>query len=480
MASRADIEKPSRGQPTLFAVSLVALIALVALAAMLWRAPSPLSQRVVAPAGSATPAGAPAEALPSATPLSDASPSVYIPGMPSCTCVPAPGAAGDTPAAAEPTSTMPAQATSTPLATLPPSGAVFGLAWFHKPPDIPASKVAAEHRYIHLTGRADLPYRDELRAAGYKGPIYSYVAAATVGGPGPYTSSSDKCDATYEPHDNTVAWDKGDFCRDIHPHESWFLHNGKGERLVADYFGKGHWGYLMNPADPGWQAYSYRRLQYVRDGWKYDGIWLDNLDLTLGRGKSEMKNSDGTVREYADDDAWRTVMQAWLAGLRSHLGGYPIWANLVYGEINAGGWDAYAPYLDGAMDESFAVRWLDGWRDTAEWKGELERSAKWLAAGKGLVMVGQGPKSDQQRMRFTLASYMLVASGQGAFFRYTRFDSYYDQLWLYPEFSTARALGAPTGERVDVSANLWRRQFANGYAEVDAVAHTGRLVLEKP
>ncbi|MDQ6694338.1 MAG: putative glycoside hydrolase [Chloroflexota bacterium] len=478
MASPADIEKPLRGQNMLFAASLVAFVALVVLVALFRRTPSVSPQHVASPLVSGTATTLPSDAVVSTTSLA-ASPTVYIPGMPSCTCIPTtPAPPEATQQAAEPTSTAHAQAT--PLSTSPPAGSVFGLAWFHKPPDIPAATVAAEHRYIHLTGRSDIPYRNELRAAGYTGPIYSYVSAGAVGGPGPYKSSAASCDATYEEPDNTVAWNKGDFCRYIHPHESWFLHNSKGERLFDDYFGTGHLGYLMNPADTGWQAFSYERFQYVRDTLKYDGVWLDNLDLTTSRGKNEMKNSDGVVKEYGSDDAWRTAVQGWLAGLRKHLGSYPIWANVVYGDLDVAAWDPYSPYVDGAMDESFSVRWLDGWRDPDAWKAQLDRSARWLAAGKGLVMVGQGAKDDLQRMRFTLASYMLVATGQNAFFRYTRFDSYYNELWLYPEFNTARALGAPVGERSEVSPGVWRRQFANGYVEVDVTGHTGRLVLGEP
>src|SRR6478609_8993722 len=80
---------------------------------------------------------------------------VVIPGMP--VCLP------DT----TPT-TVPAQAapTSQPLTS------VFGLAWFHKPPQdgTSAADIAESHRYIHLTGVADIPFLNQLRDAGYKGP----------------------------------------------------------------------------------------------------------------------------------------------------------------------------------------------------------------------------------------------------------------------------------------------------------------------
>ena len=100
--------------------------------------------------------------------------------------------------------------------------------------------------------------------------------------------------------------------------------------------------------------------------------------------------------------------------------------------------------------------------------------------GKGLLMVGQGPRDDEERMRFTLASYLLVATGQNAFFRYSRFDYEYNKLWLYPDYDKARAMGAPLGERRAVSLGLWRRDFEHGYVEVDVGEHRGSLVLSNP
>ena len=173
-------------------------------------------------------------------------------------------------------------------------------------------------------------------------------------------------------------------------------------------------------------------------------------------------------------------MVRWLKGVRGAVGSYPMWANLVYGDNTVTGWDAYAPYLDGAMDESFAAPWLEGWRTPADWDIELSRVERWLAAGKGLVMVGQGDRSYTKRMLFTLASYMLVALGDQAFYRFSNFESLYNRLWLYPEYDTARALGAPLGPRQQISPNVWRRLFANGYVEVNTDDHTGQLVLGQP
>ncbi|MEA2573720.1 MAG: hypothetical protein QOH93_1018 [Chloroflexia bacterium] len=396
---------------------------------------------------------------------------VVIPGMPACSPICPP---------TEPTTLPVVEATPEPAVTATPAS-VFGLAWFHKPPEdgTTPEQMAQSHKYIHLTSMADIGYRNKLRAAGFKGPIYTYIASNAVAGPGPYKDASARCEAGYQPYDNTLAWDKDDFCKYVHPHESWFLHNGAGERLVDDYFGSGRWSYLMNPMDPGWQAFSEERLVYMRDNWGYDGVWLDNVDLDLDRGTGGVNNSDGRVREYGSDAEWVVGMAEWLKGVRAKVGDWPIWANLVGGGTTASSWDAYAPYLNGAMDESFSVRWVDEWRSSEQWRGQLERASRWLGMGKGLVMVGQGPEEDVERMRFTLASYLLVAEGDQAFYRYTRFDSYYNSLWLYPEYDTARKLGAPIGPREEVVPGVWRRNFTNGTVEVDLNVHEGKIVEKR-
>ncbi|HET6314401.1 MAG TPA: putative glycoside hydrolase [Chloroflexia bacterium] len=395
---------------------------------------------------------------------------VVVPGAPQCWPCPTPAGAE---AQATPTIAIP---TPEPTAS-PTPGPVFGLAWFHKPPEdgTTPEQMTQAHRYIHLTSLADIEYRDQLRDAGYDGPIYTYITANAVEGPGPYANSSEECEAGYEPFDNTLTWKTDDFCRYVHAHESWFLHNGEGERLVDDYFGSGRWTYLMNPADPGWQAFAQERLVVMRDEWGYDGVWLDNVDLDLARAKFDVENGDGRVREFAGDVEWRAGIESWLRGVRSAVGEWPIWANLVGGGKAADSWDPYAPYLDGAMDESFGVRWVDEWRPAQDWHGQLERASRWLGAGKGLVMVGQGAKEDHERLLFTLASYLLVAEGEQAFYRYTRFDSYYNSVWLYPEFDTARQLGRPTGPRDEVVPGVWRRTFTNGTVEVDLNTREGKM-----
>ncbi len=473
MAGQVAAREPGRRWARIGFALVGGLVLVLGLAALLpWNGGAGL----FAPPTATATATATATVTPTASDTPTVTPSATPTNSPTVTLTPLPT---NTPTPSV-TPTLPP--TPTPLVTPPPAGAVFGLAWFHKPPEdgTTALDIAKEHSYIHLTSKADMAFRDEVRAAGYTGPIYTYMDALAVEGPGPYKNSSVACDPSYEPHDSSMTWDIGDFCSEVHSHESWFLHNSKGARIAYDYFGHGHVEYLMNPADPGWQAWSQARLRVIRDTWGYDGVWLDNLDLDRSRSLKDSDNSDGQVREFSSDTAWGAAVVQWLAGVRKALGSYPIWANLVYGPNTVTSWDDYAPYLDGGMDESFSAPWLTGWRTPADWDTELSRAERWLASGKGLVMVGQGDRTYTKRMLFTLASYMLVAQGDQAFYRFSDYSTFYNRLWLYPEYDTARALGAPLGPRQQISSNVWRRLFANGSVEVNTDDHTGQLVLSKP
>ena len=121
--------------------------------------------------------------------------------------------------------------------------------------------------------------------------------------------------------------------------------------------------------------------------------------------------------------------------------------------------------------------WMPGRRGLSQWEAQLQRAQRWIGMGKGLVAVGQGAQDDNERMKFTLASYLLIAQGSQARFRYTRFDSYYSQMWLYSEYESARKLGS-AGGAYEVSGGVWRRDFEHGHVEVDVQGHEGRLVVE--
>ena len=349
------------------------------------------------------------------------------------------------------------------------------VAWFYKPPTDGSSAAAvasATTGQMILTKR-DEAFRDQLRAAGYAGSILQYVEAAYVHGPVGVLTGGSACDASFAPWGNNVAWNKGDFCRYLHPNEDWFLHNGRGERLVSGYY-TGAQGvfYAMNPANTGWRQFYASRVRQALFGdattpaLGFQGIFLDDVWMTRHQLLNRASNADGTVRELATDAALRTAVVGLLETVRSAAGGLPVHAN-------TDGNDFYLPYLDGTMREDFGASWNGAYMD-AETVTSLWASAdRATAAGKSLILVGQGAREDLDRMRFAYAAY-LMAAGPTISFRYTRDSEPYRQIWTFPEYGLD--LGVPSGARSLVAGSTWRRQFTRGVAVVNLSADSSQMV----
>ena len=110
----------------------------------------------------------------------------------------------------------------------------------------------------------DEAYRDQLRAAGLRGPTLQYLMANDTSGPpragsaGALRNGRDACSRSLEITYllNTVTGIAGDFCTALHPVEANFLHNSLGERLYATLSWQESAGtktayiYAMNPAAP--------------------------------------------------------------------------------------------------------------------------------------------------------------------------------------------------------------------------------------
>jgi len=349
------------------------------------------------------------------------------------------------------------------------------IAWFYKPPvdgSSAAEVVAGATGQLILTKR-DEAFRDQLRSAGYGAPILQYIEAAYVHGPSGVLKPGDPCDASFAPWGNNVAWDQGDFCRYVHPNEDWFVHNGRGERLVNGYYTGGHGTfYAMNPASAGWRAFYASRVRQALFGdattgpLGYDGIFLDDVWMTRHQLLNRVHNADGAVREFSSDADLRTAVVGLIQTVREAAAGRPVHAN-------TDGNDFYGAYLDGTMREDFAASWNGAYMDAQTVSALWVTAERASADGKSLLLVGQGARDDLDRMRFAFGAYLMVA-GPGISFRYTGNSAGYRELWRYPEYAVD--LGAPVEPRALVAGSTWRRQFSNGIALVNLSASSPQIV----
>jgi hypothetical protein len=395
-----------------------------------------------------------------------------------------------TPSTATATATPRAMATSTtvpatviPTATPQPTIAIENLtpstqlAYFHTiSSDGDTPELLAEKADLVILTYGDEHHRDALRQAGYTGTVLQYLNASQVNGPGPYLDGSAECDAEYAPHRNGIARGVGDFCRDLHPNEDWFLHNGAGERLYSMTSDIGVW-YHMNPGNSEWRAYASQAIAGEIVGPQaagYDGAFLDNVELSLTRLTEQVVNAGGSVSEFPSDDEYRAAWSGYLEQIRAGAGaGSQIWASLVSDPNQGAYWSGYLAYLDGVMSPAFATGYDP--LSVADWENNIEQAEAAIRDGKYVVAVGQGAQDDEDWQQFALASFLLISDGENGYFRYMSGDSRQAllTLWTYPNYEIA--LGAALGSREQVGAT-WRRDFQCGYVEVDPAARRGAIV----
>lgn len=356
-------------------------------------------------------------------------------------------------------------------AAMPDSAGQIKQSFFYAVPDDPAaaSAIAARSQLAIVSNGGD---RDDLRAAGFGGKILRYFLGKEVEGPGPYANAAAPCDPGHQPLGNQVANQSGEFCALIHPHEDWFLHNGKGERLYLEWF-KGRPTYLMNPRSEGWRAFVLERIRAGAAG--YDGVFLDNIELDWFKLLRQTANSDGAVQEFGSNAEFRQAMVEYLqlfTPLRES--GSQVWANLINDPLTGESWNPYLAHLDGVMQENYAT----GTRglSVGDWQKNQRQVETALSQNKGVVLVGHGPAEDTTRQQFAVASYLLVTTGADAYFRYSP-DAHYVDLLQYPIYDVA--LGAPLGPSYK-RGGTWRRDFACGYVTVDPQARTSEIARTCP
>jgi len=346
------------------------------------------------------------------------------------------------------------------------------LGYFYIPPNdgTTPEMLASKAGFITLT-QSNEAYRDSLRSNGYTGDVLKYIVAAEVEGPGPYANASAGCDAGFDPLRNQVTDEIGDFCTFIHANESWFLHNGAGKRLYSQS-GDGVY-YRMNPGSAGWRQFALGRMKADLDTLGYDGIFLDNVEMSQTKSARQLDNSDGTIKEYASDAAFKDAWLGYLAQLSGTLRPVgKLWANMINDPNSRSSWNPYLNHLDGGMFESFAL----GYRGMSaqKWDNNLRQAEAALAAGKGVLAVSAGPKTNSVKQTFALSSYLLIANGGDSYFRYASNTNAheYSSFWQYPNYDVE--LGNPKGARY-ATGTSWRRDFECGYVSVDPTARTSTI-----
>jgi len=330
------------------------------------------------------------------------------------------------------------------------------LAWFYKPPEAGKLDSVAKNFDFFILTYKDETERDQLKKDGVKAPFSQYLLLTTINDPG-------SCDK--DPVGNQVAFKKGDFCQISKLHPYWFLLDQKGDRIKSSGD-----NYYMDPGNAGFRQFWLQRARQLQETYGWDNIFLDNVEAS----RSKLTDHGNSIPAYPDDQSFQKAVEGFLEYIRQNYSAPH--AKMMYGNIvsieDDQVWDRYLKYLDGAMIESFATDWSNGYRSRDDWDQQIKQAEDTLSQGKTLILVAQGKENDTKLQNFAFASYLLIAN-QNTYFRYTNSDSYRD-VWLYDNYDLN--LGQAQGKRYK-QKDGWRRDFTNGYVTVNSQNHTAEIIV---
>jgi hypothetical protein len=304
--------------------------------------------------------------------------------------------------------------------------------------------------------------RDQLRNLGMTGPILQYIRFDVIQDPG---------SCSQQPWRNQVANQPGDFCWIDSEHPEWFLLDQNGQRIVNPYGGETF--VMMDPGNPYWRDFWLERVRQVQDQGSWDGVFLDNVEMTF----SFREQRNEFPQAYPTEQSYQEAIQEFLRSIYQdyfHPNGKLLFANLVARKDDSV-WTSYLNNIDGAMHEGWSIDWPNGYRSPQTWEKHLRLVEETQRMGKTILLVSQGFQNQEDLQQFAYASYLLVMQGK-AYFRYANSSNYRDA-WLYRNYQLN--IGDPINDRYQVGEG-WRRDFSNGWVEVNPTQHTAIIETGNP
>ncbi len=245
---------------------------------------------------------------------------------------------------------------------------------------------------------------------------------------------------------------------------NWWLRDGNGNKIQP-------WSEIstINVTNRDWRNFY---VSYLRDSINlslWDGVMFDVVDAEIGHySRSGIDiDSNGTVDSTATvNQKWREGMAALFAQTKSMLGNKII-------VTNGSSIDAYQPNTNGRIFERFPTPW----EGNGSWQASMYQYLKRLPTKNKTPNVyivngtsRSGVAGDHRQMRYGLTSALM---GDG-YFSFDNGNSTHAQLWWYDEYDLV--LGRAESSYYNLLKNnsdyvepgLWRRDFENGVAIVNA------------
>jgi hypothetical protein len=232
---------------------------------------------------------------------------------------------------------------------------------------------------------------------------------------------------------------------------NWFLRGPGGQVLTSG----GSFG--LDPGIPSFQRSCAAHAAALAKRYGFDGIFLDGV----GALPDYQFHRTVSVPKYPTQRRWVNAMTAFLQTMSRivHARGVKVIANLGGPQL----WLRWSPLLDGAEEES----WTDGGLGLAQqipwWRQKLDNVA-WSEAHGKLVLLHSYNSTEAANV-YGLASMLLVAAGHSTYS--TSNANYLGAEDWYPEYASARRLGAPLGHYFRLRSGVYERRFANGLVLVN-------------
>jgi len=199
----------------------------------------------------------------------------------------------------------------------------------------------------------------------------------------------------------------------------------------------------------------------------WDGVFYDNV----WEGIDFMSNFDIDLDQNGQPEDKTVLSASWKDGMTALLNN----SRIIFGDdvlVVGNGGEGYYKYVNGTLYEHFPYK---GWSSTMNKYRFITENGMLPAVGILNTNVNNlGTQDDYKKMRYGLASALM---GDG-FYSFDNGDLSHQETWWYDEYD--QYLGRPLGQaynlrtgqtaRNNFTDNVWRRDFENGTAIVNATS----------
>src|SRR6266853_977624 len=284
-----------------------------------------------------------------------------------------------------------------------------------------------------------------------------------------------------------------------------FLLDSAGNRIYSTGFSNvanNTFFYLMDFGSAAWQSYWLEaiRADIVNQPWVADGVHADNCVTNYAAAGYSASPS-----KYPTDAAWSNAMNTFVSAVSAGLqaSGQKLWCNRGSTDQPAGAaaWlavDAGPTPPDVAAEEgAFAVMWgttATRFYPEANWKSQVDilsqiQNSKVAIFSHTNLAPGQSgtdnwgkPVTFVQSLWYALGSFLLGKNDvlNNAYFAFTSGTNYDSIQWYneYDKIDLGKAIGPYTVTTIG-GANIYSREFENGYVYVNPTANIAPLPLPR-